>query len=83
MPKKTKNEDLPQIGAKIFMVHKKYADENIIGGTIIPVRVKTFKNVAGKIEPVCTAIGARNEPDPKLHYLYTEIGEAIDAIRTK
>lgn len=80
--KKTKYEDLP-IGAKIFLVHKKYVDEKITGGKIIVCRVKSFCNKSGQIFPVYSEVGnSKNSPDPASHYLYTDIKLAIEGIRT-
>lgn len=73
-----------KIGAQMFAVHKKYADENIRGGRIIVCRVKTFENKTGDILPVLTEVGnAKREIPADSHYFYTNLSDAIDAIRTK
>lgn len=79
----SKNIESFKIGSQLFVVHKKYVDSNL-GGRIKVCRVKTYQNVSGDIQPVLTEVGnAKVEIDAKTHYLYVELTEAIDAIRTK
>jgi len=80
---KTNFEQL-SIGSKIFLVHKRYVDENLENGKIIVCRVKSFCNKNGEIFPIYAEVGkASNSPDAAVHKLYTSIEDAIDAIRTK
>ncbi len=75
-------EDL-KIGSQAFLVHKKYVDDKL-GGRIRICRLKTFQNVNGEIEPILTEVGnSKLEIDTKTHYLYLELSDAINAIRTK
>jgi hypothetical protein len=47
-----------KIGSKCLLVHRKYCRSNLVGGRIIPVRVKTWENKKGIPEPVFTIIGS-------------------------
>jgi hypothetical protein len=72
-----------KIGAQMFAVHKKYADQNICGGRIVVCRVKTFENKAGKILPVLTEVGnTKREISADFYYFYANLSEAIEAIKT-
>lgn len=72
-----------KIGAQMFAVHKKYADENVRGGRIIVCRVKTYENKSGEVIPVLTEVGnTKREIPVDSHYFYHTLSEAIDAIRT-
>lgn len=72
-----------KIGAQMFAVHKKYADDNVRGGRIIVCRVKTYENKSGQVIPVLTEVGnAKREIPVDTHYFYHNLTDAIDAITT-
>ena len=71
------------IGSKVFLTHKKWKDEKIFGGRVIPCKVKSYENIGGTIVPICSEIGnSRNTFTTSTHYLHTSIEEAVLAIST-
>lgn len=77
-------DDILNINTQVFAVHKKYPDENLPGGRIKVCRVKTYKNVKGKVTMVLTEVGKPNvELSSDVLYLYRELKDAINAITTK
>ena len=77
------NFEILNLNATIFAVNKKYVD-NKIGGRIRVCRIKTYQNVGGSILPVLVEKGnVKEEISLNSHYLYMELSDAINAIRTK
>ena len=72
-----------KIGSQIYAVHKRYVDEKL-GGKIVVCRTKSFENIQGEIIPILTEVGnAKHIVSPKTHYIYLNLPDAIDAIRTE
>ena len=80
-PMAKKKEKL-QIGDKVYLVYKKYYDENITGARMYPCKVKTFENKQGEILPVLVEIGTKRELDPRLHYMSKDPEVAIKYLET-
>lgn len=77
------NFETLKINSTIFAVNKRYVD-NKIGGRIRVCRIKTFQNIRSFILPVITEKGnVKDEINLNSHYLYIEIADAINSIRTK
>ena len=71
-----------KIGSQMYAVHSKYPDEKLNGGKIIVCRVKSFEQRKNRILPILTEKGnSKREIDPTSHYIYTNLSDAIDAIR--
>ncbi len=71
------------IGTKVFLVNKKYKDQKLNGGLIIPCKVKTYENKSGKIIPICSEIGASSKIYREdCYYIYDNINDAILSIST-
>ena len=77
-----KKEVILDIGSKCYLVRREFAFKKRIGGKIIPARLKTYENIAGKVEPVFTAIGGSSANELRLtHYIpFINTQEAVDAI---
>lgn len=72
------------IGEKCILVHRSYVNQNKVGGMLIPARLKTYKNINGKVEPVFTIIGApKSEATLDFYIPFLDVQKAIDAIITK
>lgn len=77
-------KDIQPIGYKAYLVHKRYAVEKQPGGRIIVGRLKTYKNVNGKIVPVYVEIGnSKNEIQADIHKIFKNLEKAVDAIKSK
>lgn len=71
-----------KIGAKCLLVHRAYCKKNILGGRIIPARVKTWENKTGFPEPIFTIIGQPKYELTLANYIpFMDEQEAIDAIK--
>ena len=73
-----------KIGDKNYLVHSKYIKENLNGGRILVCKVKSFQNYGGKIMPIYTEVGnSKHSPDLSVYKPFTDIENAIEAIKTK
>jgi hypothetical protein len=71
------------IGTRMYAVHKDYKDKGMEGGRVVVCRIKSYKNVSGKVVPILGEIGTKTEINPQTHYTYTDLGKAVDAITTE
>lgn len=72
------------INSLMYAVHKRYADsKTMFGGTVRVCRIKTYKNIEGKICPILKVVGESLELDTTNHYIYNTLDEAIEVIKTK
>jgi hypothetical protein len=78
-----KKKETLKIGDKVYLVYKKYYDENITGARMYVCKVKTFENKQGKILPVLVEIGTKRELDPRLYYMSKDPEVAIKYLITK
>lgn len=70
-----------EIGGKCILVHRSYAGQKKPGGMLIPARLKTYKNINGKVEPVFTIIGApKSEVSLEFYIPFLDVQKAIDSI---
>ena len=73
-----------RIGDKVYMVYKKYYDENLTGARMHVCKVKTFQNKQGEIIPVLVEIGnTKHELDPRLYYISKDPDVAMKYLVTK
>lgn len=75
--KAAKNDDLT-IGSKVYLIHRKYCSQKIVGARIILARVKTFERTPRGVEPILGEIGNKRI-DYKLenYVMFIDINEAI------
>lgn len=70
------------IGDKCLLVHRNYVNKNVLGGRLIPVRLKTWENRTGIPEPVFTIIGQPRHELTLANYIpFIDEQEAINAIK--
>ena len=75
------SEKVLGIGDKCILVHRSYANQKKPGGMLIPARLKTYKNINGKVTPVFSAIGqSKSELTLEFYIPFLDVQKAIDAI---
>lgn len=73
-----------KIGTQIYGVHKTYVESKKKSGSRILVgKVKSYQNINGKVYPIVKEVGSRVLIDVIMHYLYTDINKAVEAITTE
>lgn len=76
-------ENILKIGKKCFLVHRSYAYKKKSGGQILIGRLKTWKNIQGKVTPIFVEVGfPKIELTLKNYIPFLEEQKAIDSIKS-
>ena len=70
-----------KIGTTVFLVNKAWKKHQRIGGKVIPARVIGYENVEGEILPILKS--GRVEVSSTHNHIFTDLNDAVDAIRSK
>lgn len=71
------------IGSTVFVVHRDYANQNKVGGSVNKAKVCSFRNVSGQVIPEFKIVGQKQIADSKFYCVFTDVNEAIETIKTK
>ncbi len=74
---------LKKIGSKIYAVNKRTVDEKLKNGKVLVGRIKSYQNINDEIEPIVQAVGSKKEIYFNANYFFSDLENAVDAIRTK
>lgn len=74
---------LKKIGSKIYAVNKRTVDEKLKNGKVLVGRIKSYQNINDEIEPIVQEVGSKKEIYFNANYFFSDLENAVDAIRTK
>ena len=79
--KRKKSEGYLAIGSKIYALSKESVDKGYNHTLLKVCKVKTYQNTDGQVIPVVTQVGyPKQELNLRLHYLYTDLQEALKVL---
>lgn len=70
-----------KIGCIIYCVSKGWKGTKNYGAQVVPAKVIGYQNVEGKVLPIIKS--GKLELNPNTNYIFTDLEEAVEKIKTK
>jgi hypothetical protein len=74
-------EKIIAIGKTVYIVHKNWSKTQKEGAKVLSARITGYQNVSGEVLPILKS--GSKEVDAENNHIFTDIKEAVEAIRTK